>query len=68
MRDTSKVAALDHAMHAAHTWVNEIAREFHPDDDSVGAPPFRHIRSSRQRDASVGDASPDSSRSWRPWL
>ena len=50
MRDTSKVAALDHAMHAAHTWVNEIAREFHPDVDSVGAPPFRHIRSSRQRD------------------
>jgi uncharacterized protein (DUF2267 family) len=32
MRDTSKVAALDHAMHAAHTWVNEIAREFDTDD------------------------------------
>ena len=27
-----KVSALDHATHVAHTWVNDVAREFDTDD------------------------------------
>ena len=27
-----KVSALDHAMHSAHTWVNDVAKEFDTDD------------------------------------
>lgn len=32
MRTSSKVSGLDHAMHAAHTWVNAVAEEFGTDD------------------------------------
>ena len=32
MSSNSKVSAIDHAMHAAHTWVNEVAKEFDTDD------------------------------------
>lgn len=32
MHTTSKVSALEHAMHSAHTWVNEVAREFGTED------------------------------------
>lgn len=32
MSTNSKVSAIDHAMHAAHTWVNEVAKEFDTDD------------------------------------
>ena len=32
MSTTTKVAALDHAMHTAHTWVNGVARQFDTDD------------------------------------
>ncbi len=32
MPSNSKVSAIDHAMHAAHTWVNEVAKEFDTDD------------------------------------
>jgi uncharacterized protein (DUF2267 family) len=28
----TKVSALDHAMHIAHTWVNDVAKEFDTDD------------------------------------
>ena len=28
----TKVSALDHAMHIAHTWVNDVANEFDTDD------------------------------------
>ncbi|HET7740764.1 MAG TPA: DUF2267 domain-containing protein [Mycobacterium sp.] len=28
----TRVSELDHAMHIAHTWVNDVAREFHTDD------------------------------------
>ena len=28
MPANTKVSALDHAMHIAHTWVNEVAKEF----------------------------------------
>ncbi|CAN3127437.1 DUF2267 domain-containing protein [Mycobacterium sp. smrl_JER01] len=29
---SAKVSGLEHAMHSAHTWVNEVAREFDTDD------------------------------------
>lgn len=32
MTTKTNVAALDHAMHIAHTWVNDVAREFDTDD------------------------------------
>jgi uncharacterized protein (DUF2267 family) len=32
MSSKTKVAALDHAMHIAHAWVNDVAREFDTDD------------------------------------
>ncbi|ORV68482.1 DUF2267 domain-containing protein [Mycobacterium gastri] len=32
MPANTKVSALDHAMHVAHTWVNEVAKEFDTDD------------------------------------
>lgn len=32
MTTNTKVSALDHAMHAAHSWVNAVAREFGTDD------------------------------------
>jgi hypothetical protein len=28
----TKVSALAHAMHVAHTWVNDVAKEFDTDD------------------------------------
>ena len=30
--NNTKVSALDHAMHTAHTWVNDVARELDTDD------------------------------------
>ena len=32
MSANTKVSALDHAMHIAHTWVNDVAKEFDTDD------------------------------------
>ncbi|BBX18480.1 hypothetical protein CRI77_08505 [Mycolicibacterium duvalii] len=32
MRTSTKVPGLDHAMHAAHTWVNAVAAEFDTED------------------------------------
>ncbi|KAA1251367.1 DUF2267 domain-containing protein [Mycobacterium simiae] len=32
MSANTKVSALDHAIHVAHTWVNEVAKEFDTDD------------------------------------
>ncbi|KZS56673.1 hypothetical protein A4G26_16820 [Mycobacterium kansasii] len=32
MPANTKVSALDHAIHVAHTWVNEVANEFDTDD------------------------------------
>lgn len=32
MSTTTKAASLDHAMYAAHTWVNGVARQFDTDD------------------------------------
>ncbi|KWX22528.1 hypothetical protein AFM11_20520 [Mycolicibacterium wolinskyi] len=32
MSTTTKVPALDHAMHTAHTWVNAVARQFGTED------------------------------------
>lgn len=32
MSTSTKVSALDHAMHTAHLWVNDVAREFDTDD------------------------------------
>ena len=32
MSASTKVSALDHAMHTAHTWVNDVAREFDTED------------------------------------
>jgi len=32
MSASKKVSALDHAMHTAHTWVNDVAREFDTED------------------------------------
>jgi uncharacterized protein (DUF2267 family) len=32
MPANTKVSALDHAMHIAHTWVNDVAKEFDTDD------------------------------------
>ena len=33
MSANTKVSALDHAMHDAHTWVNDVAKEFDDTDD-----------------------------------
>lgn len=32
MSTSTKVSALDHAMHTAHTWVNDVARELGTED------------------------------------
>ncbi|HYB36444.1 MAG TPA: DUF2267 domain-containing protein [Mycobacterium sp.] len=32
MSTNTKVSALDHAMHTAHTWINDVAREFDTED------------------------------------
>jgi uncharacterized protein (DUF2267 family) len=32
MSTNAKVSALDHAMHTAHTWIHDVAREFDTDD------------------------------------
>jgi uncharacterized protein (DUF2267 family) len=32
MTANTKVSALDHAMHNAHTWVNDVAKEFDTED------------------------------------
>ena len=32
MPANTKVSELDHAMHIAHAWVNEVAKEFDTDD------------------------------------
>ena len=32
MSAKTKVSALDHATHIAHTWVNDVAKEFDTDD------------------------------------
>lgn len=32
MSTATKVSALDHAMHSAHTWVRDVAREFDTED------------------------------------
>jgi uncharacterized protein (DUF2267 family) len=32
MSDNTKVSALDHAVQAAHIWVNDVAKEFDTDD------------------------------------
>jgi len=32
MSAKTKVSALDHAMHIAHTWVNDVARELDTED------------------------------------
>ena len=32
MSTNTKVSALDHAMHTAHTWINDVAREFDTGD------------------------------------
>ena len=32
MSAKTKVSALDHAMHTAHTWINDVAREFDTED------------------------------------
>lgn len=32
MSTNTKVSALDHAMHTAHTWVNDVARELDTED------------------------------------
>ena len=32
MSTDTKVSALDHAMHTAHTWINDVAREFDTED------------------------------------
>ncbi|NOQ00120.1 MULTISPECIES: DUF2267 domain-containing protein [Mycolicibacterium] len=32
MTSTNRASALDHSMHTAHTWVNEVARQFDTQD------------------------------------
>ncbi|MGO8966719.1 MAG: DUF2267 domain-containing protein, partial [Mycobacterium sp.] len=32
MSAKTKVSALDHAMQTAHTWINDVAREFDTED------------------------------------
>ena len=32
MSTTMKVSAVEHAMHTAHTWINDVAKEFDTDD------------------------------------
>ena len=32
MSTNTKVSALDHAMHTAHTWIHDVAREFDTED------------------------------------
>ena len=34
MSAKTKVSALDHAMQTAHTWINDVAREFDTEDGS----------------------------------
>ena len=34
MSAKTKVSALDHAMQTAHTWINDVAREFDTEDRS----------------------------------
>jgi hypothetical protein len=42
MSAKTKVSALDHATHIAHTWVNDVAKEFDTDDREFAYGCFGH--------------------------